>query len=58
MNCTEPPLATVRRPVEAVSRVAVEPPSVRIGGASVPAEEVLFGPGLVVRGSTAQAPRS
>lgn len=57
MNCTEPPLTTVRQPIEAMGRAAVELLSAQIGGGSVTAEELLFEPELVVRGSTAQAPR-
>ncbi|MFD7708751.1 LacI family DNA-binding transcriptional regulator [Streptomyces sp. NPDC059786] len=58
MNCTEPPLTTVRQPIEAMGRAAVELLNVQIGGNPVPAEELLFEPELVVRGSTAQAPRN
>ncbi|MEU4896957.1 LacI family DNA-binding transcriptional regulator [Streptomyces sp. NPDC044780] len=57
MNCTEPPLTTVRQPIEAMGRAAVELLHAQIGGVPVPAEELLFEPELVVRGSTAQAPR-
>lgn len=58
MNCTEPPLTTVRQPIEAMGRAAVELLTVQIGGSAVPGEELLFEPELVVRGSTAQAPRA
>ncbi|MFJ3223453.1 LacI family DNA-binding transcriptional regulator [Streptomyces sp. NPDC086783] len=57
MNCTEPPLTTVRQPIEAMGRAAVELLNAQIGGSSVPSEELLFEPELVVRGSTAQPPR-
>ncbi|MFE1291726.1 LacI family DNA-binding transcriptional regulator [Streptomyces sp. NPDC058751] len=57
MNCTEPPLTTVRQPIEAMGRAAVELLNAQIGGSSVTPEELLFEPELVVRGSTAQAPR-
>ncbi|WP_199550563.1 LacI family DNA-binding transcriptional regulator [Streptomyces sp. N35] len=57
MNCTEPPLTTVRQPIEAMGRAAVELLSLQIAGSSVPSEELLFEPELVVRGSTAQAVR-
>ncbi|MES5818162.1 LacI family DNA-binding transcriptional regulator [Streptomyces sp. RG80] len=57
MNCTEPPLTTVRQPIEAMGRAAVELLNTQIGGGSVTPEELLFEPELVVRGSTAQAPR-
>lgn len=58
MNCTEPPLTTVRQPIEAMGRAAVELLSVQIGGRAVPSDELLFEPELVVRGSTAQPPRT
>jgi DNA-binding LacI/PurR family transcriptional regulator len=57
MNCTEPPLTTVRQPIEAMGRAAVELLSTQISGTAVAANELLFEPELVVRGSTAQAPR-
>jgi DNA-binding LacI/PurR family transcriptional regulator len=57
MNCTEPPLTTVRQPIESMGRAAVELLNAQIGGSSVTPEELLFEPELVVRGSTAQAPR-
>ncbi|MFJ4415674.1 LacI family DNA-binding transcriptional regulator [Streptomyces sp. NPDC088925] len=57
MNCTEPPLTTVRQPIEAMGRAAVDLLAVQIAGATATAEELLFEPELVVRGSTGQAPR-
>ncbi|MEV7288988.1 LacI family DNA-binding transcriptional regulator [Streptomyces sp. NPDC093252] len=57
MNCTEPPLTTVRQPIESMGRAVVELLNAQIGGSAVPTEELLFEPELVVRGSTAQAPR-
>ncbi|GGS52127.1 hypothetical protein GCM10010221_58990 [Streptomyces parvus] len=57
MNCTEPPLTTIRQPIEAMGRAAVELLCTGIQGGSLPPEELLFEPELVVRGSTAQAPR-
>ncbi|MGX1669260.1 LacI family DNA-binding transcriptional regulator [Streptomyces sp. NPDC055400] len=56
MNCTEPPLTTVRQPIEAMGRAAVELLVTQIQGGSVTPGELLFEPELVVRGSTAQAP--
>ncbi len=53
MNCTNPPLTTVRQPIEAMGRTAVTLLVSQIEGASVTAEELLFEPELVVRGSTA-----
>jgi DNA-binding LacI/PurR family transcriptional regulator len=52
MNCTDPPLTTVRQPIEALGRAAVTLLVNQIEGARVAAEELLFEPELVVRGST------
>ncbi|WP_328726350.1 LacI family DNA-binding transcriptional regulator [Streptomyces sp. NBC_00259] len=57
MSCTEPPLTTVRQPIEAMGRAAVELLCAQIQGGVVPPDELLFEPELVVRGSTAQVPR-
>ncbi|MGW2342512.1 LacI family DNA-binding transcriptional regulator [Streptomyces sp. NPDC001661] len=56
MNCTEPPLTTVRQPIEAMGRAAVELLVAQIQGGTVPPGELLFEPELVVRGSTAPPP--
>ena len=56
MNCTDPPLTTVRQPIEAIGRAAVAMLTGQIEGAAVPAEELFFEPELVARGSTAAAP--
>jgi DNA-binding LacI/PurR family transcriptional regulator len=55
MTCTEPPLTTVRQPIEAMGRAAVELLVRQIGGAVVATDELLYEPELVVRGSTAPA---
>jgi len=55
MNCTEPPLTTVRQPIESLGRAAVTLLVNQIEGATVTAEELLFEPELVVRGSTGPA---
>ncbi|MEV0582093.1 LacI family DNA-binding transcriptional regulator [Nonomuraea sp. NPDC050310] len=55
MNCTDPPLTTVRQPIDAMGRAAVELLVAQIDKAEVPAEELLFDPELVVRSSTARA---
>ncbi|GII67997.1 LacI family transcriptional regulator [Sphaerisporangium melleum] len=52
MNCTNPPLTTVRQPIEAMGRTAVTLLVSQIEGATVTAEELLYEPELVVRGST------
>jgi DNA-binding LacI/PurR family transcriptional regulator len=56
MNCTEPPLTTVRQPIDAMGRAAVDLLVAQIAGTVVTADELLFEPELVVRGSTAPAP--
>jgi DNA-binding LacI/PurR family transcriptional regulator len=56
MSCTDPPLTTVRQPIEAIGRAAVEMLTAQIEGAAIPAEELFFEPELVARGSTAAAP--
>lgn len=52
MNCTHPPLTTVRQPLEAIGRTAVTLLVNQIDGVTVTPEELLFEPELVVRGST------
>ncbi|MFD7966925.1 LacI family DNA-binding transcriptional regulator [Streptomyces zaomyceticus] len=56
MNCTEPPLSTVRQPIEAMGRAAVELLCAQISGTQTDPGELLFEPELVVRGSTAPPP--
>ena len=56
MACTDPPLTTVRQPIEAIGRAAVEILAGQIEGSPVPAEELFFEPEIVARGSTANAP--
>jgi DNA-binding LacI/PurR family transcriptional regulator len=58
MSCTDPPLTTVRQPIEAIGRAAVEMLVGQIEGAPVSAEELYFEPEIVARGSTANAPPS
>ncbi|MFC8723217.1 LacI family DNA-binding transcriptional regulator [Kitasatospora sp. NPDC057198] len=57
INCTRPPLTTVRQPIEAIGRAAVSLLVGRIDGAPTPPGELLFEPELVVRASTGPAPR-
>ena len=56
MACTDPPLTTIRQPIEAMGQAAVRAaePDRRRAGSS---EELLFEPELVVRGSTGPAAR-
>ncbi|NEA56847.1 LacI family transcriptional regulator [Streptomyces sp. SID13666] len=58
MNCIDPPLTTVRQPIEAMGRAAVDLLSGQISGTPVDHDELLFEPELVVRGSTGPAPRA
>lgn len=53
MNCTEPPLTTVRQPIESMGRMIIELLVRQISSDSASADEFLFSPELVVRGSTA-----
>jgi LacI family transcriptional regulator, repressor for deo operon, udp, cdd, tsx, nupC, and nupG len=53
MTCTDPPLTTVRQPIEAMAQAAVSQLMSQIGGGHVSSEEMLFEPELVVRSSTA-----
>jgi DNA-binding LacI/PurR family transcriptional regulator len=52
MNCTDPPLTTVRQPIDAMGHAAVALLASQVAGHVVPADEMLFEPELVVRGST------
>jgi DNA-binding LacI/PurR family transcriptional regulator len=52
MTCTDPPLTTVRQPIEAMGRAAVDLLVGAIAGSHTPHDELLFEPELVVRGST------
>ncbi len=57
MTSTSPPLSTVRQPIEAMGRAAVEVLVAQFGGRDVSRDELLFEPELVVRESTGPAPR-
>ena len=56
MNCTDPPLTTVRQPIESMGKAAVALLANQMENVSVYPEELLFEPELVVRGSTGAAP--
>jgi DNA-binding LacI/PurR family transcriptional regulator len=56
MNCTDPPLTTVRQPIESMGRAAIDLLAGLISGARLAPDELLFEPELVVRGSTGTAP--
>ncbi len=53
MTCMDPPLTTVRQPIEAMGQSVVDLLVQQIGGGGVADDELLFEPELVVRGSTA-----
>ena len=55
MNCTEPPLTTVRQPIEPMCRMVIELLVGQIAGSPITHDEVLFEPELVVRASTGPA---
>ncbi|WP_067503657.1 LacI family DNA-binding transcriptional regulator [Actinoplanes sp. TFC3] len=57
MTCTDPPLTTVRQPIELMGQAAVDVLVNQIEGAAATTDELLFEPELVVRGSTGPAPR-
>ena len=52
MNCTDPPLTTVRQPIESMGQAAVLLLVNQIAGQAASSDELLFEPELVVRGST------
>jgi DNA-binding LacI/PurR family transcriptional regulator len=52
MNCTDPPLTTVRQPIDLMGRMVIELLIGQIAGTSVPHDEFFFEPELVVRGSS------
>lgn len=53
---TDPPLTTIRQPVQSMGQAAVRALLEEIGGTPAPHSEFVFLPELVVRGSTASAP--
>ena len=56
MNYTDPPLTTLRQPIEAMSKAAVTLLVNQMGGSSPMPKELLHEPELVVRSSTGPAP--
>ena len=58
MNAIDPPLTTVRQPIEPMGRLVIELLVAQLQGASPATEEYLFEPELVVRASTGPAPRA
>ncbi|MEV6303962.1 LacI family DNA-binding transcriptional regulator [Actinoplanes sp. NPDC051861] len=57
MTCTDPPLTTVRQPIETMGQAAVDLLVNQIEGTGAEPDELLFEPELVVRGSTGPAPQ-
>jgi DNA-binding LacI/PurR family transcriptional regulator len=55
MTCTDPPLTTIRQPIESMGQAVVALLVSEIAGNPVPGDELLFEPELVVRGSTGAA---
>ena len=55
MRYTDPPLTTVRQPIEAMGRAAVDRLVSQLEGRRDGPGELLFAPELVVRGSTGPA---
>ena len=56
LNCTDPPLTTVRQPIESMGKSAVALLVNQMETVIAHPEELLFEPELVVRGSTGSAP--
>jgi DNA-binding LacI/PurR family transcriptional regulator len=55
MNSVDPPLTTVRQPIEPMGRMIIELLVGQISGSTTVTDEYLFEPELVVRGSTGPA---
>jgi DNA-binding LacI/PurR family transcriptional regulator len=55
MSCADPPLTTVRQPIDAMGRAVVTLLGSQIEGSQAADDELLFEPELVVRGSTGPA---
>jgi DNA-binding LacI/PurR family transcriptional regulator len=55
MACTDPPLTTIRQPIEAMGQAVVSLLVNEVSGTMVPADELFFETELVVRGSTGPA---
>ncbi len=58
MNCTDPPLSTIRQPIESMGRAALTLLINQIDGGLTMDRELLFEPELVVRSSTGAVPRN
>ncbi|GAA2031461.1 LacI family DNA-binding transcriptional regulator [Agromyces tropicus] len=58
MNCTEPPLTTVRQPIESMGKMIIELLMRQMSSESTSGDEVFFAPELVVRASTGPVRRA
>jgi DNA-binding LacI/PurR family transcriptional regulator len=58
MTSIDPPLTTVRQPIEPMGRMVIELLVSQLSGTATTPDEYLFEPELVVRGSTAPPPRA
>jgi len=56
MSSIDPPLTTVRQPIDTMGRLVIELLVGQISGGTVSHDEMLFEPELVVRSSTGPAP--
>jgi len=56
MTCVDPPLTTIRQPIEPMCRMVIELLLAQIGGSGISHDELFFEPELVVRSSTGPAP--
>jgi DNA-binding LacI/PurR family transcriptional regulator len=56
MSSIDPPLTTIRQPIDAMGRLVIELLTAQIAGNAVAHDEMLFEPELVVRASTGPAP--
>jgi DNA-binding LacI/PurR family transcriptional regulator len=56
MSSIDPPLTTIRQPIDAMGRLVIELLTAQIAGNAVAHDEMLFEPELVVRASTGAAP--
>lgn len=56
MNCTDPPMTTVRQPIEPMGRMVIDLLVGQMADGAVSTDEYFFEPELVVRGSSGPAP--
>lgn len=56
MNCTDPPLTTVRQPIESMGRMIIELLMRQMTSDNAHGDELMFAPELVARASTSRPP--